>query len=150
MANHPFRVLSERGASLEELAPLFAPDVTFHSPLLTQSVSGRKVALRSLAEGFTHLGFPKYTLELTNNEQTVLLWDGTMMGHEIQGTMFITQGDDGLIHNLSIFLRPYPVIALFWEAMREFAYGMLPKEFWESAPLTIDVPSHLKSSLPTS
>jgi hypothetical protein len=134
MAQHPFRVLSERGASSEELAPLFAPDVTFYSPLLSKSVSGKEITLQSLIKAFSLTGLPKYTLELTCNQQTVLLWDGAVKKHEIQGTIVIVEDEAGSIHNLMIHLRPYPVITILWEAMREVA--VLPQEFWELALFT--------------
>lgn len=46
MSHHPFRVGSASGASSEQFATLFAPDVTFHSPILTKSVNGKALVLR--------------------------------------------------------------------------------------------------------
>lgn len=139
-SHHPFRILSEKGIyGAEEMEPLYAPDVIFHSPFLTKPVIGKGPAIRIVAEAFSHVGPPHYTLEITNDRQTVLVWNGIIKGYELQGAIVIMENTEGLISDMSILMRPYPVVSLFWEAMQNLAYALLPKEFWELPPLTENI-----------
>jgi hypothetical protein len=137
MPHHPVRVLSERGASFQEIAPLFAPDVVFNTPLLAKPARGREIALGIFARALSYTGI-KYTQEFTNDQQTVLLWNGTMKGYQIQGATVLSEDTEGHIYEITMFMRPYPVVTLLWEAMR--AEATLPKDFWELAPLAPEVP----------
>jgi len=153
MSHHPFRVFTERDTStadLEKMAALFAPEVVFHSPLLLMPVGGpvggKAAVHRILAEAFSHTGLPQYTLELTNNQQTVFLWDGAVNGYLIQGVIVILEDAEGRIYDISSLMRPYPVLGLLWEAMREVVHSMMPKGYWESATLSADALPFPKSS----
>jgi len=139
MSFHPFGILSETGESgvkSEEMAALFAPDAILHSPFLIKPVSGKELTLRFLAEAFALVGYPKYFMQLTDNQHTIaLLWNGKVQGYEIQGTMVITEGEDGLIHELRSYLRPFQVVALLRDALLPSASSALPREYWDVAPL---------------
>ena len=135
MPHHPFRLLLEKGASAEEFAALLAPDVILHSPLVINPVRDKMVTSYIIATTVSHLGIPHIILELTENQRTVLLYEAQIKGYDIQISTVITDNADGLIQELRIFLRPYSVATLFWEAMLglgwELAYANLPKDFWE-------------------
>ncbi len=138
---HPFGIYSEGGASgvhSPEMAALFAPDVVLHSPFLIKSVQGKELTIHFLAEAFELVGYPKYMKELKDGQHTTaLLWRGNVQGHEIQGTMVITEGEDGLIHELRSYLRPFQVVALLRNSLLPSASSTLPREYWEVSPLGI-------------
>ena len=110
MSLHPFGVFSEQGEkgvkSAEYLA-LFAPDAILHSPFLVKPVMGKELTVRFLNEAFSYVGYPKYNKQLTDNRfTTILLWSGKVEGYDIEGSMVITEGEDGLIHEARSYLRP--------------------------------------------
>jgi hypothetical protein len=139
MVHHPFGVLSESGESgvkSAEMAALFASDAILHSPFLIKPVCGKELTLQFLAEAFALVGYPKYSMQLTDNQHTTaLLWSGKVQGYEIQGTMVIIEGTDGLIHELRSYLRPFQVVALLRDALLPSASSTLPREYWDIAPL---------------
>ncbi|HLZ63181.1 MAG TPA: nuclear transport factor 2 family protein [Ktedonosporobacter sp.] len=137
MSQHPFRVLSEGGASSMssgEMAALLAPDVTFHSPILSRAVSGRERVQQILANAFEFVDPIQFTLELSDRQQTVFLWNGAINGYEIQAARVISENAEGQIYDISVLMRPYPVVTLFQQAMRERAGSTVPEEYWELAP----------------
>src|SRR6266702_1738723 len=105
MPYHRFAVLTELGESgvkTAEFKDLFAPDAQLHSPFLVKSVEGKELTLQFLTEAFSNVGYPKYTHQFTDNQYiTVLLWNsqGKVHGYDVQGTMVLTEGKDGLIHS---------------------------------------------------
>lgn len=137
---HPFALYSESGEAgvkSAEMAALFAPDVILHSPFLIKNVSGKQMVIHFLAEAFRLVGYPKYAMQLTDGQRiTALMWRGNVQGNEIQGTMVVYEGEDGLIHELRSYLRPFQVVALLRDAILPAAAASLPKEeYWDSAPL---------------
>lgn len=140
MVKHPFAIYSESGEAgvkSPEMAALFAPDVVLHSPFLIKDVCGKELTIHFLAQAFALVGYPKYSTELTDDKYTTaLMWQGNVQGHEIQGTMVVVEGEDGLIHELRSYLRPFQVVALLRDAILPAAASILStEEYWDSAPL---------------
>lgn len=137
---HPFAIYSEsgdQGVRSPEMAALFHPDAVLHSPFLIKDVAGKELTIHFLAEAFALVGYPKYGMELTDGKGTyALMWRGHVQGNEIQGTMVVIEGDDGLIHELRSYLRPFQVVALLRDAILPSAAKTLSKEeYWDTAPL---------------
>jgi hypothetical protein len=140
MEFHRFAVLTEQGESgvkTEEFKALFAPDAQLHSPFLVKSVEGKELTMQFLTEAFSNVGYPKYTHQFTDGQYiTVLLWNsqGRVHGYEVQGTMVLTFGDDGLIHHAKSYLRPLQVVAFLREFLFASAGAKLSGEYWKAAP----------------
>jgi hypothetical protein len=50
--------------------------------------------------------------------------------------MLVVEGEDGLIHELRSYLRPFQVVAVLRDALLPSAAATLPKEqYWDNAPL---------------
>ena len=49
MTTNTLQAAIENGASPEQFAALFTPDVDFHTPILAKTVRGRDVVMRMLA-----------------------------------------------------------------------------------------------------
>jgi hypothetical protein len=139
MSYHRFAVLTEQGESgvkSPEFEALFAPDAKLHSPFLVKSVEGKKLTMQFLREAFTNVGYPRYTHQFTDDQYTtILLWtsQGKIHGYDVEGTMVLTFGEDGLIRGAKSYLRPLQVVGL----LREYLFASaakLPKEYWEASP----------------
>ena len=130
MSTHPFRAASESGASPEQFAALFAPDVTFHTPILTKPVSGKDIMLQVIPYATTLTGKPRYTLEVRADRQTVLLWQGTVEGYALQAATVLTDDPAGQIRDITILMRPYPVVTRFQHSMYQRFASSIPADHW--------------------
>jgi hypothetical protein len=147
MAHHRFAVLTAQGASgiaSAEYEALFASDFVLYAPYLIKPLQDRKLALRFLNELFERSGYPRYTHEFTDEHKTtLLLWEGTLQGPDqrdftLEGSLALTEGDDGLIHSIVNYLRPLQVGALIMKPMIAAASAVLPEEYWKtSKPLNV-------------
>jgi hypothetical protein len=141
MASHRFAVLTAQGASgikSEEFEALFAPDFTLYAPYLLKSLQDKKLALQFLNEVFERSGYPIYTHEFTDDHMTtLLLWEGTLQGPDersftLEGSLALTEGEDGLIHTVISYLRPLQVGALIMKPMVASVAAVLPEEYWKT------------------
>ncbi|HEY7413866.1 MAG TPA: hypothetical protein VH593_01625 [Ktedonobacteraceae bacterium] len=141
MASHRFAVLTEQGkngVTSPEFEALFAPDVVLNSPFLLKPLDDKKLTVRFLSEIFAAGGYPRYTHQFTDDQQTTLfLWEGDVQGPDgrvftLEGSLAITEGEDGLIHKVVSYLRPLQVGALLIKDMVVSAASALPKEYWEA------------------
>jgi len=146
MSFHRFAVLTEQGESgvkSEEFAALFDADVVFYAPYLLEPLQDKKIALQFLNEVFERSGYPKYTHQFVDNQQTtLLLWEGNLQGPDnrlftLEGSLALTEGSNGLIHTVISYLRPLQVGALIMKPMIASASSVLPEEYWKtSKPLS--------------
>jgi hypothetical protein len=141
MSYHRFAVLTEQGQSgvtSPEFEALFAPDVTLHSPYLIKPLSDKKLTMRFLTEVFAASGYPAYTHQLTDDQRaTFFLWEGQVQGPDgrmftLEGSLAITEGEDGLIHQVTSYLRPLQVGILLLKPMLSSAGSVLPADYWNA------------------
>ncbi len=130
MFTHPFSAANLSAASPAQFAALFAPDVTFHTPILTKPVSGKAVVLPVLAFAATLTGKPRYTLEVRADTQTVLLWQGTVDGYALQVATVLTDDPAGQIRDITILMRPYPLVTRFQHSMYQRFASSIPPDHW--------------------
>ena len=143
MSLHPLGVLSaqgEKGVKSAEYLALFAPDATLYSPFLIKPVADKELTVRFLNEVFARVGYPKYSEQFTDDQNTtILLWNGEVQGPDgrlfaIEGSIAITEGEDGLIHEVKSYLRPLQVVFLLKDALIPSAASVLPREYWDASP----------------
>jgi len=127
MRKHPFRVAIERGASREDLAKLLSPDAEIWPPMLTQPVRGRQMSLEILSAAVRIGGPLSYLYEAADTRQTFLIWRH-VDGHKLQACTILVDGDDGLVGQIRVLMRPWPVSKLFRDAMFEIFGSIIPKE----------------------
>jgi hypothetical protein len=141
MTYHRFAALTEQGENgvkSEEFAALFASDIVFYSPFLLKPLSDKELTVRFLNEIFAQAGYPRYTHRFTDDQHTTLfLWEGDITGPDgrvftLEGSLAITEGEDGLIHRVVSYLRPLQVGVLITKAMVSSAASVLPKEYWDA------------------
>ena len=88
-----------------------APDVVFHSPLISESFEGRdQVAdlFRALADAVLFDGDVRYTEELAEGDTAVLVFSVSVKGRRIEGVDVLKHDDQGRIKKMTVFLRPLP------------------------------------------
>ena len=115
MTRHPFEHVSSTEPTVERFATLLAPDVVFHSPVFIHPVRGRDLAAELLETVHAIFGVPIYRIRMSNGSDTVLLLDGEVDGKTLQAAVVIRDGPRGLIQDLTVLMRPLPVVRRFAE-----------------------------------
>jgi len=134
MAKHAFRIAMEKGAGAEELASLFVPEIELYAPMLTKPVKGIEQVLNIvtlLPKIASHI---KYTLEVNDPEQTILLWKGKVEDFPLEAATILVDGEDGRIREMRMLMRSWPMVTLFRDAMYRELSLRVPKDCWEVGP----------------
>jgi len=134
MTKHPFRRAIESGATKEEFTKLFSPDVVLLAPILTRPVTGVNQVLNVINQAVKIAGPIQYTLEVSDSRQTFLLWKGQVGGFTLEAATILVDGDDGLIRQMRVLMRSWPVVTLFRNAMNKELSATIPQEWWELGP----------------
>lgn len=129
MPGHPFRSVTEEAKGPAALAGVLAPDVSLKPQLLATTWRGRDKAISHLTVLTQLVGAPQYFLELANGGMTVLLWNGGFGGRKIQGAT-VLRNRDGLVSDIMILMRPWPVLSLVREAMQHELGATTPAADW--------------------
>jgi hypothetical protein len=130
---HPLRKLRESGKPTPaQVGALLAEDVTFNSPILARSITGRDAIAAIFAQSSSTRGSGAYTSEYKIDDRTTFLrWEGTMDGHKIESLEIIMDNEQGLIVERTIALRPFPAVKLFRDAMYASLKDKLPTDVWD-------------------
>ena len=112
-----FREAVER-KDLDALIGLFAQDAVFRSPAVHKTYEGRdtiRVLLGAVLQVFEDF---RYTDELAGDDGlTALVFRARAGDRELEGCDFIRVGDDGLVHELVVMIRPHSGLQAVMEAM---------------------------------
>jgi uncharacterized protein with FMN-binding domain len=130
MASHPLRILRDSGGSMAALTALLAEDVVFNSPILAKPVIGRELVAKVMQQS-VQVRDGRYTDEFRQGLKTVLVWEGSIQGHKLQSFELIEDNPEGLIVARTVSMRPYPVVAIFRDAMHARLAGILGREYWD-------------------
>src|SRR5262245_46873975 len=112
MTKHPFRVAIETGASKEKSGQLYWPNVVRWALTLTKRDTGAGKVLEVIGHAAKVAGPIRYTLEVSDTKQTFLLWKGQSGGFPLEAAAILVNGDDGLIHEVRMLMRSWPVVAI--------------------------------------
>ena len=134
MTKHPFRVAIETDASKEKFGNLFSPNVVLWAPMLTKPVVGVNKVHEVIGQAAKLAGPIQYTLEVSDTKQTVLLWKGQAAGFPLEAATILVDGDDGLIHEVRVLMRSWPVVTIFRDAMYKALSATVPRDDWELGP----------------
>jgi hypothetical protein len=130
MVKHPFRT----AVGTEELRTLFAPEVATYAPMLIKPLYGVANVLEIIGHATKLAGPIKYTSEVRDSKQAILFWDGKVRGFSIQAATILVEDDQGLIREVRVLMRPWPVVTIFRNEMYEALSAFIPEEFWELQP----------------
>lgn len=116
MNQHPFEVVSSStNPTAERFAELLSPDVVFHSPVFVHPITGREFVAKLLETVHGIFGRPIYRLRLSEGSETVLQFDGEVDGETLQVAVVVRDDSHGLIRELTVLMRPLPVLRRFGE-----------------------------------
>ena len=116
---HPFRSAIEKG-EVGEVLELFSPGVVFNSPVVFRPYHGREAlgliltAVMRVFEDF------RYEREIGADAASdhALLFRARVGDRELHGCDFLHTGEDGLIDELTVMVRPRSAMLALAEAMR--------------------------------
>ncbi len=75
-----------------------------------------------------------YLYEAGDTRQTFLVRQGHVDGHKLHACTVLADGDDGLIRQVRVLMRPWPVSKLFRDAMYEVFGSIILQQAWELGP----------------
>jgi hypothetical protein len=113
---HPFR----RAAEAKDLALLtetLREDAVLHSPILFRGFEGRDVVVAVLTQVIDVFEDFAYTDELAEGNTVALRFKARVGDRELEGIDFLALDDDGLIAELTVFMRPLSALTRFNEEM---------------------------------
>ena len=93
------------------------PDVVFHSPAVHRPYSGRPTVLVLLGAVFDVFEDFRYVDQIGDAPAEVLRFAARVGDREIDGIDLLRYDDDGLVTDLTVFIRPYSALAAVKDAM---------------------------------
>jgi len=134
MSKHPFRLAIESGAGTDALRKLFAADAVIYAPILTKPIKNAREVLNIIGHAARVAGPITYTLEIRDSKQTFLFWKGHAGGFTLEAVTILVDGDDGLIREVRVLMRPWPIVTIFRDVMYKALSGSVPGDYWELQP----------------
>jgi hypothetical protein len=113
---HPFRTAAE-AKDLEAARATLREDVVLHSPILFRGFEGRDMVLRVLTHVIATLEDFRYVDELAGDGVVTLRFKARVDDRELEGIDFLELDEDGLVKELTVFMRPLSAINAFNEQM---------------------------------
>ena len=120
MSAADFRSAVER-MDIEAISSQLAEDVVFHSPVTFHPFVGRKDVTRLLELVSQTFSDFRYTDELTVDGAEALVFRANVANRELEGIDLLRYGQDGLIVDFTVFIRPLSGLVPFAQAMGEKA-----------------------------
>jgi len=115
-----------------------ASDMELHSPMLARSVSGK--AEVEAAVGLAHeiQSASSYTSIIATLDLLVELFDCDADGYPMEGLWLQKLNEHGQIHDLTVYLRPYPAVTVLRNRTKELGEqrGLLVGEDYWQLPKT--------------
>lgn len=115
-APHPFRLAAE-AKDLEAMTATLCEDVVLHSPILFRGFEGRELVTGVLTHVAATLEDFRYTDELAGGRTVVLRFKARVGDRELEGIDFLELAEDGLVAELTVFMRPMSALTAFNERM---------------------------------
>ncbi|HEX6451236.1 MAG TPA: nuclear transport factor 2 family protein [Trebonia sp.] len=107
-----------------------APDVAFHSPMLTKTAHGEKDVedIHKLIGGIQ--GPRTYLARITAENTVTEYWNCVIQGHQQQGIDVFELDAEGRVIHQTVWLRPWPVVTILRDATIAGQLPSLPADFW--------------------
>ena len=104
---HPFRTAIE-ARDLDAVTALLAEDIVFRSPVVFKPYSGREVVaalLAAVSEVFEDFSYLR-EIGADDARDHALVFQARVGDRQVEGCDFLHVGDDGLIDELVVMVRP--------------------------------------------
>jgi hypothetical protein len=110
---------------IDGMVEALSPDVTFHSPMAHTPFEGRETVGKVLAAVLQTFEDFEYTDEFGNPDGTHgLVFRARVGDKQVQGLDLIRLGDDGLIDELTVMIRPASGLMALGQAMAPKVEGL--------------------------
>lgn len=116
--HHPFRQAVE-SEDIDNARATFREDVVLHSPLLFRPFEGRDAAMHVITTVKEVLSDFVYVHEVAGDDVVVLHFTAKVGELEIEGIDLLEVDEDGLVRELTVFMRPMTAVNEFRERMAE-------------------------------
>jgi hypothetical protein len=116
---HPFRSAIETGGT-DRALELFSPEVVFNSPVVFRPYHGREalgVILSAVTRVFEDFHYER-EIGAEGASDHALLFRARVGDRELHGCDFLHTGQDGLIDELTVMVRPRSAVLALAEAMK--------------------------------
>lgn len=113
---HPFRLAVE-AKDLEAAKATLREDVVLHSPILFRGFEGREIVTQVLTHVAATLEDFRYIDELADESTVVLRFKARVGDRELEGIDFLELDEQGLVKELTVFMRPMSALTAFNEQM---------------------------------
>ena len=113
-----FREAVERG-DLDAMIGALSPDVVFHSPVTFRPFEGREtvgIVLGAVTKVFQDF---RYTDELVDGNVRILVFKARVGDRDVEGIDLLRSGEDGLIEDFTVMVRPLSGVQALAQAMGE-------------------------------
>ncbi len=117
---HPFRKAVEKG-DVDAILELCSPDVVFNSPVVFKPYQGREalgLILTAVMRVFEDFRYER-EIGAEGADDHALVFRTRVGDRELQGCDFLHTGQDGLIDELTVMVRPRTALLALGEAMRD-------------------------------
>ena len=101
---------------LDALERALADDVVLRSPIFSVPFEGKADVLRLFAALYEALGEMEYVLDEAG-DPAVFAWRTSIDGEPLEGVDLVRYDGDGLVSEVTVFMRPLRGIAAFADAM---------------------------------
>ncbi|MFE3450147.1 nuclear transport factor 2 family protein [Nonomuraea sp. NPDC059194] len=109
----PYREAGEN-KDLDALMATLAPEVAFHSPLSARAGFHGRDELRVLfGVAFSAIGELRYHTDVGDDRTRMLAATTTIGGHPMEESALLRFDDNGLITEITMFIRPLPALTRF-------------------------------------
>ena len=117
MRSDAFRAAVE-AKDWEAARELFTGDVVFRSPIVFKPYEGRD-AVATLLEAVLHVFEDfRYVAELEGEDRSALIFEARVGDRKLDGLDLLSFGEDGLVSELTVMVRPLSGALALAEAMR--------------------------------
>ena len=115
---HPFRRAAE-AKDLELMTEALREDVVLHSPILFRGFEGREAVGMVLSHVAAVLEDLTYTDEAVGDGTVVLRFKAMVGDRELEGIDYLSLDGQGLVADLTVFMRPLSALTAFNTQMSE-------------------------------
>jgi hypothetical protein len=113
-----FRTAVESG-DFQAIVDCLAPDITFRSPVVYKRYEGSE-AVAALLSAVTRVFEDfRYVAEVREGDREVLLFEARVGDRELQGVDILRIGEDGLVAELIVMVRPMSGMHALAEGMQK-------------------------------
>jgi hypothetical protein len=102
---------------VEGMRAALAEDIVFHSPVTFRPFEGRELVghvITTVAGVFEDF---RYTDHLREGRASVLVFKARVNGRDLDGVDIVREGDDGLIEDFTVMVRPLSALMALAEEM---------------------------------